>query len=168
MLECVLELIALEDVVVVTRLVGRSVLGVDGPSDGPQRARPALDPKDNPLVHSSVIEPPEDAFGESARGRLSPHGPEDTIAPVALNLSNLLRSPFSFLFARSSQEDRVASYVIREHERGRTLLEILEDPYVRNRLTPQQTQRLLDRPEVVHAIGDETIESTRRVFSTRV
>jgi hypothetical protein len=86
---------------------------------------------------------------------------------VALNLSNLLRSPFSFLFARSSQEERVAAYVIREHERGRTLLEILEDPYIRNRLTPQQTQRLLDRPEVVHAIGDETIESTRRVFASR-
>jgi hypothetical protein len=82
-----------------------------------------------------------------------------------LNLSSLLRSPFAFLFARSSQEDRVASYVIREHERGRTLLEILEDPYVRNRLSPDQTQRLLDRPEVIHAIGDETIESTRRMFS---
>jgi hypothetical protein len=86
---------------------------------------------------------------------------------VALNLSNLLRSPFSFLFARSSQEERVASYVVREHERGRPLLEILDDPYVRNRLTPEQTKRLLDRPEIVHAIGDDTIESTRRMFETR-
>ena len=81
-------------------------------------------------------------------------------------LSSLLRSPFSFLFARSTHEDRVASYVIREHERGRTLLEILEDPYIRNRLTPEQTKRLLDRPEIVQAIGDDTIESTRRVFTT--
>lgn len=82
-----------------------------------------------------------------------------------LKLSGLLRSPFGFLFARSSNEDRVASYVIREHERGRTLLEILEDPYVRNRLTPEQTKRLLDRPEVVHALGQDTVESTRREFS---
>ena len=80
-------------------------------------------------------------------------------------LSGLLRSPFAFLFARSSNEDRVASYVIREHERGRTLAEILDDPYVKNRLTPDQTKRLLDRPEVVQAIGNETIESTRRVFT---
>lgn len=80
-------------------------------------------------------------------------------------LSGLLRSPFAFLFARSSNEERVASYVIREHERGRTLAEILEDPYVKNRLTPEQTKRLLDRPEVVQAIGNETIESTRRVFT---
>jgi hypothetical protein len=86
---------------------------------------------------------------------------------VALNLSSLLRSPFSFLFARSTQEDRVASYVIREHERGRNLLEILEDPYVRNRLTPQQIQRLFDRPEIVHALGDEAVESTRRAFAER-
>jgi hypothetical protein len=82
-----------------------------------------------------------------------------------LKLSGLLRSPFAFLFARSSNEDRVASYVIREHERGRTLVEILEDPYVRNRLTPDQTNRLLDRPEVVHALGQDTVESTRRDFS---
>jgi hypothetical protein len=78
-----------------------------------------------------------------------------------LRLGGFLRSPFSFLFARSTQEERVAGYVIREHERGRDLTEILDDPYVRNRLTPQQTERLLDRPEIVRAIGDETIESTR-------
>jgi hypothetical protein len=85
---------------------------------------------------------------------------------VSLNLSSLLRSPFSFLFARSSQEERVGSYVIREHERGRSLPEILEDAYVKNRLTPEQTKRLLDRPEVVQAIGRETIESTRRLFES--
>jgi hypothetical protein len=81
-----------------------------------------------------------------------------------LKLGSALRNPFSFLFARSTQEERVAGYVVREHERGRDLAEILEDPYVRNRLTPQQTERLLDRPEVVKAIGDETIESTRKTL----
>ena len=77
-------------------------------------------------------------------------------------LSNLLRSPFSFLFARSSSEDRVAAYVIREHGRGRNLSEILEDRYVQNRLTPQQRLRLLDRPELIQALGDETVEDSRR------
>ena len=42
-------------------------------------------------------------------------------------LAGLLRSPFSFLFARPSTEERVAAYVIREHGRGRGLSEILED-----------------------------------------
>ena len=86
---------------------------------------------------------------------------------MVVKLPSLLRSPFAFLFARSSQEERVAAYVIREHERGRSLLEILEDPYVKNRLTPEQTKRLLDRPEVVHAIGDDTIEATRRIFASQ-
>ena len=79
-----------------------------------------------------------------------------------LRLRSLLGSPFSFLFARSSAEDRVCAYIIREHARGRSLTEILQDRYVENRLTPQQQSRLLDRPEMVHALGDDTIEAARR------
>jgi hypothetical protein len=77
-------------------------------------------------------------------------------------LASLLRSPFSFLFTRSNAEDRVAAYVLREHARGRPLAEILEDRYVQNRLTPQQQSRLLDRPEMIHALGDDTIERARQ------
>jgi hypothetical protein len=76
-------------------------------------------------------------------------------------LSEVLRNPFSFLFTRSSHEERVAAYVIREHERGRPLAEILEDPYVKNRTTPQERERLLDRPELIRAIGDDVIASVR-------
>jgi hypothetical protein len=78
-----------------------------------------------------------------------------------LKLSSVLRNPFSFLFARSSKEERVAAYVIREHERGRSLEEILEDPYVRNRLSPQQQARLLDRSDVIRAIGQDTVAAAR-------
>ena len=76
---------------------------------------------------------------------------------MAGRLSSFLRNPFSFLFARSSQEERLAAYVIREHERGRPLGEILDDPYVRNRATPQEVARLLDRPEVIHALGHSVV-----------
>jgi hypothetical protein len=76
-------------------------------------------------------------------------------------LADLFRNPFGWLFTRSTQEERVAAYVIREHERGRSLEEILDDPYVRNRLTPQQRSRLLDRPDVIRAIGDDIVESAR-------
>ena len=82
--------------------------------------------------------------------------------------TSLLRSPFSFLFVSSSADERVAAYVIREHSRGRGLSEILEDRYVQNRLSPQQRLRLLDRPELIQALGDETVEDTRRdLESTR-
>jgi hypothetical protein len=80
------------------------------------------------------------------------------------SLKSMLRNPFSFLFARSSTEDRIAAYVVREHARGRSLEEILEDPYVRNRCTDQQRARLLDNPDVVHAVGDDVIAQTRRAI----
>ena len=76
-------------------------------------------------------------------------------------LSSFLRNPFSFLFAGSGKEERLAAYVIREHERGRPLAEILEDPYIRNRATPHEQARLLDRPEVIHALGEGTVERQR-------
>jgi len=72
---------------------------------------------------------------------------------MAGRLSRLLRNPFTFLSTRSSKEERLSAYVIREHERGRPLAEIIDDPYVRNRATPQELARLLDRPEVIHALG---------------
>ncbi len=68
---------------------------------------------------------------------------------------------FSFLFQRSSAEEHVARYVIREHDRGRTLDEILADKYVQNRLTPEQQRRLLDRPEVIEAISGDTLEAAK-------
>ena len=76
-------------------------------------------------------------------------------------LASIFRNPFSFLFTRSSHEDRVAAYLIREHERGRSLSEILEDNYVQNRLSSDQVSRLLDRPEVVRALGETTVASAR-------
>jgi len=76
-------------------------------------------------------------------------------------LAAYFRNPFSFLFTRSSHEDRVAAYVIREHERGRSLEEILADPYVRNRCTPQEVKRLLDRPELIRALGDDVVSGVR-------
>jgi hypothetical protein len=80
---------------------------------------------------------------------------------MASRLGAFVRNPFSFLFARTSQEDRLAAYVIREHARGRSLDEVLDDPYVRNRATPQQVARLLDRPDVVHALGESAVSTAQ-------
>ena len=59
----------------------------------------------------------------------------------------MLRSPFSFLFAGSSKDERIAAYVIREHERGRRLSELA---------------RLLERPEVVQALGRAAVAETKQ------
>jgi hypothetical protein len=73
---------------------------------------------------------------------------------------------FSFLFQRSSAEEHVARYVIREHERGRSLDEILQDRYVQNRLSPEQQKRLLDRPELVGAISGDDLQEAKSTIAT--
>jgi hypothetical protein len=80
---------------------------------------------------------------------------------VASFWATLVRGPFSFLFARSSSEERVAAYVIREHDRGRSLADILADRYVVNRLSPSQRDRLLDRPDLIRALGEDVVEATK-------
>ena len=78
-------------------------------------------------------------------------------------------NPFSSLFAPSRRDQYLAEYVIREHGRGRPLEDVLADAYVRNRTTPEQRARLLDRPELVSAIGEEAIADLRNaVDSARV
>jgi hypothetical protein len=72
-----------------------------------------------------------------------------------------IRGAFSFLSTRSQAEERIAQYVIREHHRGRPLNEILQDHYVTNRMSPEQVQRLLDRPEVIHELGEDLVMDTR-------
>jgi hypothetical protein len=77
-----------------------------------------------------------------------------------------LKDIFSFLFQRSAGEDRVAQYVVREHDRGRPLSEILEDRYVVNRLqSPEQRARLLDRPEIIQAVGGDMAEAAKASVS---
>ena len=72
---------------------------------------------------------------------------------------------FSFLFQRSSAEEHVARYVIREHDRGRSLNEILEDKYVQNRLTAEQQRRLLDRPEIMESFSGDMLEAAKASVS---
>lgn len=76
-------------------------------------------------------------------------------------LVDILRTPFGFLTSRSQKEELLAEYVIREHHRGRALDEILSDSYVTNRCSSQEVARLLDRPDVVHAVGEDIVAAHR-------
>ena len=60
-----------------------------------------------------------------------------------------------------SKEEALAAYVVREHKQGRSLEEILDDPYLKNRATEEQRIRLLERPEVIRAVGEDTAEMAR-------
>ena len=84
-----------------------------------------------------------------------------------LKLSSVLRNPFSFLFARSSSEERVAAYVIREHERGRSLA---GDPRrsVRAATACRRSSRrgCSTGPDIIRAIGQDTVASARDSLPT--
>jgi hypothetical protein len=72
-----------------------------------------------------------------------------------------MRFSLNDLFAPSRREQYLEHYVLREYERGRAFDEILEDAYVRNRSTPEERRRLLDRPELVAALGDHALAELR-------
>lgn len=75
------------------------------------------------------------------------------------------KNMFSFLFSRGSAEEHVARYIVREHDRGRSLGEILEDKYVQNRLNAEQQRRLLDRPELIESFSGDTLEAAKAAIS---
>jgi hypothetical protein len=83
-----------------------------------------------------------------------------------LRLAGVLRNPFSFLFAKSSAEEQVVAYLLREHGRGRRVEEILQDRYVLNRLSPQQQARLLDRADVIRGLSEQDLADAREYVST--
>jgi hypothetical protein len=78
----------------------------------------------------------------------------------------VFKNLFSFLFQRSSSEERAELYVVREHRRGRALEEILQDRYVQNRLSTAQQMRLLDRPEIIKAFSDDARDTARASLET--
>jgi hypothetical protein len=55
-----------------------------------------------------------------------------------------------------SKEESLAAYIIREHRSGRSLDDILDDPYLKNRATEEQRLRLLERADVIRAVGEDT------------
>jgi len=52
-------------------------------------------------------------------------------------------------------EERVVEYVIREVHNSRTLMDVINDPYVRNRLNEEKRDELLQNSEVIEALEQE-------------
>ena len=89
--------------------------------------------------------------------------------PIPRAITFTFKNPFTGLFSASRQEQHLTLYILREVRRGRPLSDVLADPYVLNRTTEEQRKRLLDRPELVEAIGEEAIADLRTaVDSARV
>ena len=52
-------------------------------------------------------------------------------------------------------------YVVREVKANRPLAEVMQDPYITNRADRVDSRRLLDRPEVIAAVGDDVLAELR-------
>jgi hypothetical protein len=58
-------------------------------------------------------------------------------------------------------EDAMVRYVIREVAADRPLADVMKDAYITNRASQVDARRLLDRPEVIAAVGDDVAEDLR-------
>lgn len=57
--------------------------------------------------------------------------------------------------ATDALEERVIEYVVREVRTGRRLMEVIDDPYVRNRLNEEKRSAVLENTEVIEALEKE-------------
>jgi hypothetical protein len=70
-------------------------------------------------------------------------------------------SVLSRIFGRARGEDAVARYVIAETQSGRPLSEVLDDSYVENRLNSAGISALLDRKDLIDALGGDAVADLR-------
>ena len=70
------------------------------------------------------------------------------------SVNDRIKSFFSEM-ATDPVEERVVEYVVREVHNGRRLMEVIEDPYVRNRLSDDKRAAVLDNAEIVEALEQE-------------
>lgn len=52
-------------------------------------------------------------------------------------------------------EERIINYIVREVRLGRKLSSVLQDPYIRNRLTDEQIDEVIESPDVLEAVERE-------------
>lgn len=72
-----------------------------------------------------------------------------------MGINEQIKDFFDGLGGDDVVEERVIDYVIEEIEKDRRLADILEDPYVRNRLTEERRQHLLENPDIIETVDRE-------------
>ncbi len=78
-----------------------------------------------------------------------------------------IKNPFASLFGSTRREQYLTRYVLRETAKGRSLDEVLTDPYIRNRSTPEERARLIEQPEIVKAIGASRVDELELALGRR-
>ncbi|MDO5045002.1 MAG: hypothetical protein Q4E22_06895 [Coriobacteriia bacterium] len=65
-------------------------------------------------------------------------------------------------FADNTFEDRMIDYIVDNIDEGKSLEEILNAPYVKNRLNEAERDQILNNPEIAQA----SLEEVREVFES--
>ena len=73
---------------------------------------------------------------------------------MASSINDRIKQFFQDL-AADPVEERVIEYVIREVHNGRRLMEVIKDPFVKNRLSEEKVGAILENSEVVDALEAE-------------
>jgi hypothetical protein len=70
--------------------------------------------------------------------------------------------PYFFSARRRYREERLLSYIHREHQRGRHLTEILDDPYVQRCGSREFVWETLRDTPLIALLGDDVREAIQR------
>jgi hypothetical protein len=70
--------------------------------------------------------------------------------------------PYFFSARRRYREERLLSYIHREHERGRHLVAILEDPYVKRCGSPEFVWETLRDTPLIELLDGDVREAIQR------
>jgi hypothetical protein len=70
-------------------------------------------------------------------------------------------SPYFFLGRRPIREARLRAYVVREHRLGRSLSEIVDDPYVKRCGTPGFCAAVIYSPKTIEQLEANVREAIR-------
>jgi hypothetical protein len=74
----------------------------------------------------------------------------------------LVNTPYFFVGRRRFREQRLLSYLHREHRRGRKLVEILDDPYVRRCGSPEFVWQTIRETPLLELLEQDVIEAIQR------
>jgi hypothetical protein len=74
----------------------------------------------------------------------------------------LARSPYFFAARRPFREERLLSYIRREHRRGRHLAEIIDDPYVHRCGSRELLWSTLRHTSLIELLEEDVREAIQR------
>jgi hypothetical protein len=78
------------------------------------------------------------------------------------DLDSLRRTPYYFLGRRPFREERLLSYIRRQHRRGRHFDEILDDPYVGRCGPPDLVWETLRHTSLIELLGRDVRDAFER------